>query len=53
MGVVGRRCRPRRPAVASWAANEMQVFAIWRDGQLWDIYWDGAAWHECMHMAAS
>ena len=24
----------------------MQVFAIWRDGQLWDTYWDGAAWHE-------
>ena len=34
------------PAVTSWAADEMQVFAIWRDGQLWDIYWDGAAWHE-------
>ena len=26
------------PAVTSWAQNEMQVFAIWDDGQLWDIY---------------
>ena len=34
------------PAVTSWAVDEMQVFAIWPDGQLWDIYWDGAAWHE-------
>jgi sialidase-1 len=34
------------PAVTSWAENEMQVFAIWDDGQLYDIYWDGAAWHE-------
>ena len=34
------------PAVTSWAENEMQAFAIWDDGQLWDIYWDGAAWHE-------
>jgi hypothetical protein len=35
-----------RPAVVSWAANEMQVFFIGPDGQLWDTYWDGAAWHE-------
>ncbi|MGZ6299040.1 MAG: carbohydrate-binding protein, partial [Candidatus Limnocylindria bacterium] len=35
-----------RPAVATWAENEMQVFFIGTDGQLWDTYWDGAAWHE-------
>jgi len=23
----------------------MEVFAIFDDGQLWDRYWDGAAWH--------
>jgi hypothetical protein len=34
------------PAVTTWAPNEMQLFAIWDDGQLWDSYWDGAAWHE-------
>ena len=24
----------------------MQVFSVFGDGQLWSIYWDGAAWHE-------
>ena len=33
------------PAVTSWAQNEMEVFAVFPDGQLWDRYWDGAAWH--------
>lgn len=33
------------PAVATWAPDEMQVFAIFGDGQLWNRYWDGAAWH--------
>lgn len=33
------------PAVTTWAENEMQVFAIFPDGQLWNRYWDGAAWH--------
>lgn len=33
------------PAVTSWARDEMQVFAIFGDGQLWNRYWDGAAWH--------
>jgi hypothetical protein len=33
-------------AVTSWAENEMEVFAVFEDGKLWDIYWDGAAWHE-------
>jgi hypothetical protein len=34
------------PAVTSWAENEMQVFGVFADGQLWSVYWDGAAWHE-------
>jgi hypothetical protein len=33
------------PAVTAWAKNEMEVFAVFADGQLWDRYWDGAAWH--------
>ena len=32
-------------AVTAWAENEMEVFAVFSDGQLWDRYWDGAAWH--------
>ena len=35
-----------RPAVATWAEDAMQVFFIGTDGQLWDTYWDGVAWHE-------
>ena len=34
------------PAVTSWAENEMEVFAVFPDGELWNIYWDGVAWHE-------
>ncbi|MEA2675965.1 MAG: hypothetical protein QOJ81_106 [Chloroflexota bacterium] len=34
------------PAVTSWAENEMQVFCVFSDAQLWSIYWDGMAWHE-------
>mgnify|MGYP003342891330 CR=1 FL=1 len=33
-------------SMPAWAADEMQVFAIRDDGQLWDTYWDGEAWHE-------
>ena len=33
------------PAVTSWSATEQQVFAIFGDGQLWNRYWDGEAWH--------
>jgi sialidase-1 len=32
--------------VTSWAAGELEVFAIFPDGQLWDRYWDGTAWHD-------
>ena len=38
------------PSVTSWAANEMEVFAVFRDGQLYNIYWDGTAWHEWHEM---
>jgi hypothetical protein len=38
------------PTVTSWAANEMEVFAVFRDGQLYNRYWDGAAWHEWHEM---
>ena len=33
------------PAVTAWAVGELEVFAIMADGQLWNRYWDGAAWH--------
>ncbi len=33
------------PAVTSWAEGEMQTFCIFADGQLWNRYWDGEAWH--------
>jgi hypothetical protein len=38
------------PAVVSWAANELQLFVVARDGQLWNIYWDGKAWHHWVEM---
>jgi len=33
------------PAVTAWAVGQMEVFAIFDDGELWDRYWDGMAWH--------
>lgn len=33
------------PAVTSWAPTEWQLFAVFPDGQLWQRYWDGSAWH--------
>jgi hypothetical protein len=33
------------PAVAAWGDETMEIFAIFPDGQLWDRYWDGQAWH--------
>ena len=38
------------PTVTSWAENEMEVFAVFGDGQLYNIYWDGTAWHEWHEM---
>ena len=32
-------------AVTAWAVDRMEVFAVFPDGELWDRYWDGAAWH--------
>ena len=32
-------------AVTAWAENEMEVFAVLDDGQMWNRYWDGVAWH--------
>ena len=29
------------PAVTAWAVDQMEVFAVLDDGQLWDRYWDG------------
>ena len=34
------------PAATAWAVDEMQVFAIFPDGQLWNRYWDGSYWHD-------
>jgi hypothetical protein len=31
--------------VTAWAVGQLEVFAVMRDGQLWNRYWDGAAWH--------
>ena len=33
------------PAATAWAVDELEVFAILGDGQLWNRYWDGRAWH--------
>jgi hypothetical protein len=33
------------PAVTAWAADEMEVFAVFPDGALWNRYWDGTSWH--------
>ena len=33
------------PAVTAWAVDQLQVFAIFPDGELWNRYWDGKAWH--------
>ncbi len=24
----------------------MEVFGVFRDGELWDRYWDGTSWHD-------
>jgi hypothetical protein len=41
------------PAVVSWAPNEMQLFVVARDGHLWNIYWDGEAWHHWVDMGGN
>jgi hypothetical protein len=33
-------------AAAAWGTSgETEIFAIHDDGQVWDRYWDGKAWH--------
>jgi hypothetical protein len=33
------------PAVTAWGDGLMEVFAVMPDGELWNRYWDGVAWH--------
>jgi hypothetical protein len=33
------------PTAVAWAVDQAEVFAIFADGELWNRYWDGAAWH--------
>ena len=33
------------PAVTAWAVDQLQVFAIQDDRELWNRYWDGTSWH--------
>ena len=33
------------PAATAWAVDQLQVFAIFPDGGLWNRFWDGSAWH--------
>ena len=39
----GRLASP--PAATAWAVDQLQVFAIFDDGELWNRYWDGTSWH--------
>jgi hypothetical protein len=34
------------PTVVTWAEGEMEVFAIFDDGELWNRYWDRTYWHD-------
>ena len=34
------------PAATAWAVDQLEVFAIHDDGQLWNRFWDGISWHE-------
>ena len=44
-GPVAGRHASAPPAVVSWGVGQMEVFAVFPDGQLWDRYWDGSDWH--------
>jgi hypothetical protein len=39
----GRSVGP--PAVTCWSEDDMELFAVFDDGELWDRYWDGTGWH--------
>jgi len=32
-------------AATAWAVDQLQVFAVFPDGELWNRYWDGVSWH--------
>jgi sialidase-1 len=34
------------PAATAWAVDQLEVFAILDDGQLWNRFWDGTSWHD-------
>ena len=36
---------PRRRPPPRGPPDQLQVFAIFDDGQLWNRYWDGTSWH--------
>lgn len=40
-------------AVASWGTFESEIFAVQADGQVWNRYWDGQAWHQWEPMGGS
>ncbi len=33
------------PTATAWGVDQLQVFAIFPDGALWNRYWDGLSWH--------
>jgi hypothetical protein len=41
------------PAVASWAANRLDVFARGGDDALWHKFWDGTSWHDWESLGGS
>src|SRR4029078_3264252 len=34
------------PAAIAWGVDQLEVFAVFPDGDLWDRFWDGRSWHE-------
>ena len=34
------------PAATAWGVDQLEVFAVFPDGELWDRFWDGRSWHE-------
>ena len=36
---------PSNPAATAWGVDQLEVFAVFPDGELWDRYWDGRSWH--------
>ena len=41
------------PAATAWAVDQLEVFAVFPDGELWDRYWDGRAGTSGSRSAAS